>query len=140
MQVVLYIFVGSRQKITRPPPPPPPPSSSNDHAASPMLNPDSVAKFNRLTNQNGPPAFAPPPPPPPRGVTPNNFGGTTRGPPSSSDFIDNTPPERRHNQYSPGALVYDHDFENRFRFAPIENLPPPDPWKQPPARPSKHGS
>jgi hypothetical protein len=30
------------------------------------------------------------------------------------------------------ALIYDHDFENRFRFTPIENLPPPQPWKPPP--------
>lgn len=27
---------------------------------------------------------------------------------------------------------YDRDFEKRFKFTPIENLPPPKPWNPPP--------
>jgi hypothetical protein len=126
------MFLGSQQKITRPPPPPPP-SNHHDHAGSVILNPDTVARFNRMPNQSGPPpSTPPPPPPPPRGVAPNNPVGTThRLPSSSSDFIDHSPAERRSDQRNTAALNYDHDFENRFRFTPIENLPPPETWKQP---------
>ena len=126
-----YIFLGSQQKISRPAPPPPPSSNNNDHATSVTLNPENVAKFNRLVNPNGPPSFTPPPPPA-RGTAPTNPGGTTRRlPSSSSDFIDNTPTERRHDHGNTAALEYDRDFESRFRFTPIENLPAPESWKQP---------
>jgi hypothetical protein len=81
-----------------------------------------------IMNQNGPRSSTPPPP---RGVPTNNSGGTIRRPPSaSSDFIDITPAERR----------YDHEFEARFRFTPLENLPSSEAWQPQPSqnKSSKH--
>ncbi len=93
-------------------------------------------------NHNDPSTFTPatPPPPPPRGLASNNPGGTVRRPPASvSDFVDNTPAERQPDQSNTAALMYDHSFENRFRFTPIEHLPAPDQWKpQPQLKSSKN--
>ncbi|CAF4216435.1 unnamed protein product, partial [Rotaria magnacalcarata] len=139
--------IGSSSNITHtsvapstpPPPPPPPPlpvnppftSSNNSHATFGTLNQENVSRFNAMMNQpvsNS--TTPPPPPPPPRGVISNNQGGTTRRPPTTvSDFLDNTPPERRYDQGNTAALDYDRNFENRFRFTPIEHLPPPGSWK-----------
>ncbi len=33
------------------------------------------------------------------------------------------------------GVLFNWVFENRFRFTPIEHLPPPEPWKPPPAQP-----
>ncbi|CAF3926107.1 unnamed protein product [Rotaria sp. Silwood2] len=124
-------------RVLLPPPPPPPSNSSsasnnNGHTATVTLNPDHVAKFNMIFNQNGPSSSnpSPPPPPPPRGMVSNNSGGTIRRPPPPvSDFVDNTPADRRYDQWNTAALDYDRDFENRFRFTPIEHLPAPGQWK-----------
>ncbi|CAF4725054.1 unnamed protein product, partial [Rotaria sp. Silwood1] len=129
----------TRVPLPPPPPPPPPPSNSssisnnNGHTPPVTLNPEHVAKFNMMMNQNGPSSSSPSPPPlpPPRGMAPNNSGGTTRRAPGVSDFVDNTPAERRFDQWNTAALDYDRDFEHRFRFTPIEHLPPPGLWKQP---------
>ena len=97
----------------RPPPPPPPPSFgtsvSNGHSS-------------RSGTANGAPA---PPPPPPRGAAPTSHSAPVRRP--SSDFVDHS---------GNGALMYDHHFESRFRFTPVEYLPTPDQW-HPPAAHSK---
>ncbi len=98
-----------------------------------MLNPVNVAKFNQITSQNDSlSSTSPIPPPPPRGLPATNPGGTVRRPTSLSDFVDNPPAERRPDQSNTAALEYDHDFENRFRFTPIENLPPPESWRPQP--------
>jgi hypothetical protein len=103
------------------------------------LNENNVSKFNKLMNQNGSPSSTPPPPPPPRGEAPNNPGGTIRRPPTvPSDFIDNTSAERRHDQLNTGLPDYDHEFEARFHFIPVANLPPPEKWQPvPQTKPSK---
>jgi len=57
-----------------------------------------------------------------------------------SDFIDHSQVDRRSDPSStPGALAYDYNFEARFRFTPIQDLPSPKPWQPPPvhARSSK---
>ena len=96
------------------------------------LNRENVDRFNKILDQNGPPTSTPPPPPPPRGIPGPNPGGTVRRPPPAvSDFMDNTPAERRHDQWNTSALDYDRDFEGRFRFTPIEYLPAPESWKPP---------
>lgn len=149
MEFILYNLLGSQQPSSRPPPPPPPSSlpvhppvnsNNNGHSPSVTLNPDLVAKFNTMANQNDPsPATSstpPRPPPPPRNAPVNNSVDTVRRPPpppTVSDFTENTSSERRSDQRNSAALEYDLDFERRFRFTPIDHLPPPEPWKpQPP--------
>lgn len=137
-------FIGPQQKGTRPPPPPPPSSNNSEYPMNITLNPESVSKFNQMTNYNGSSSSVTAgPPPPPRNAPANNFGGTVRRqPPPTSDFIENTPPDRRSDQRNSAALEYDLEFESRFRFTPIDNLPPPEPWKpqptQPPVKSSKN--
>jgi len=152
IEFVLYIFLGSQQKFPRAAPPPPPHSQSanpplnsnnNGHTASVTLNPDTVTKFNSMMNQNDSHSSTPPvPPPPPRAVPATNPGATVRRPPPPlSDVNDNIPAQRRSDQGDPGALLYDYDFEARFQFTPIENLPPPELWKPlPPSQPQTKSS
>jgi hypothetical protein len=143
--IILQILLGSQQKSMRAAPPPPPISSlptsspstsnNNEYETAVTLNPDIVSKFTNITNQNDSlSSKSPLPHLPPRNTPGNNTGGTIgQSPPTSSDFADSKPAERRHDPMNTGgALIYDHDFENRFRFTPIENLPPPQPWKPPP--------
>ncbi len=150
IEFILYVYLASQQKVTRPPPPPPPtslPSNPNltsnnkDYTDYITLNPDIVQKFTSMMDQNdslSSTSSAPPPPPPPRGVTATNSGGTVRRPPPTlSDSVDTMPANHRSDQSNTGALDYDHDFENRFRFTPIENLPPPEPWKPQPVLQTK---
>lgn len=76
---------------------------------------------------------APRPPLPPRNVPTNPTGTVPRAPaPNLSDFTDNIPNERHNDQSNTSALDYDREFERRFHFTPIENLPPPKPWKPQP--------
>ncbi|CAF4655327.1 unnamed protein product [Rotaria sp. Silwood1] len=128
-------LIGFQQKNTRAPPPPPPPYSStnNDHSSS-----DYISKSPKQINLNGPPPAPPPPPPPPRGVAPTNNNGTIRR--ASSDFVDHSYSDRRYDQSNIAALDYDHHFEARFRFTPLEYLPIPERWQPPSAhtRSSKH--
>ncbi|CAF4769691.1 unnamed protein product, partial [Rotaria socialis] len=110
---------------------PPFTSGNNGHSTFGTPNQENVSRFNPMMHQNvSNSTTPPPPPPPPRGVISNNQGGTIRRPPPAvSDFLDNTLPERRHDQWNTAALDYDRNFENRFRFTPIEHLPPPGLWK-----------
>jgi hypothetical protein len=127
-------FAGSLQRFARAPPPPPPPpfsTSTNNghHMSSTSHHQDNVPKSPKQINPNGPP----PPPPPPRGVIPNNYGGgTLRRPSSSSDFVDHSLGERRYDQTNSATLDYDHHFESRFHFTPLEHLPIPERWQPPP--------
>lgn len=111
-------------------------ANNNSSATSVTLNPDTVMKFTNMMNQNeSTTSTSQLPPLPPRDVPPTNPGGTVRRPPPPSplaDFVDNVPAERLHDQSNTAALDYDHEFESRFRFTPIENLPPPEAWKPPP--------
>lgn len=82
-----------------------------------------------MMNQNPPASSHPaPPPPPPRAPTGTPGGTLRRPPPTPSAFVDTTPAEHRPDQWNKAALDYDHEFEKRFRFNPIENLPPPGVW------------
>jgi hypothetical protein len=142
IKFILYIFLGSQQKGLRAAPPPPSASANapfnsnnNDHTQAVTLNPDTVTKFTNMMNQSDSlSSTSPIPPTPPRGVPATNPGGTVRRPPPPiSDSTGNILAERRPNQVNSAALDYDYDFENRFRFTPIEHLPPPEPWKQLPS-------
>ncbi len=144
------MLLGPQQQVTRPPPRPPSSSSTlpsstanNNNSAAPVtLNPDIVAKFTNMMNQNDSTVSTSQAPPlPPRDVLSTNPGGTVRRPPPPplSEFVDNVPAERRPDQSNSAALDYDHEFESRFRFTPIENLPPPQEWKPPP-RPRSVGA
>lgn len=96
-----------------------------------------MIKLQKQINPNGP--HAPPPPPPPRGVAPTHNNGITRR--ISSDFVDHSFSDRRYDQSNSAALDYDHNFEARFRFTPLERLPNPERWQPPPpahTRSSKH--
>jgi hypothetical protein len=57
-----------------------------------------------------------------------------------SDFVDHSFSDRRSDPSTSAALDYDHHFESRFRFTPVDHLPNPDRWQPPPAqtRSSKH--
>ncbi|CAF3670367.1 unnamed protein product [Rotaria sordida] len=129
--------IGSQQKITRAPPPPPPPPYSSTNNGNTLSN--NISKSPKQINSNGPPPPAPPPPPPPpRGVAPTNNNSTIRRIPS--DFVDHSYSDRRYDQSNSAALDYDHHFEARFRFTPLEYLPIPERWQPPPAhtRSSRH--
>ena len=127
-----------QQKIVRGPPPPPPSSShsvsavhNQEHTTSVALNPDNVNKMLKIMNNAPSPS---PPPPPPRGAAHANATGTLRRlAPDLPPSADHIPSERRHDQSNTAALDYDHSFENRFQFTPIEHLPAPGQW-QPPSK------
>lgn len=90
--------------------------------------PDDHTRSARPSNRNGPPP-PPPPPPPPRGLAPTPNIGTIRR--TSSDFVEQPYVDRRNDHYNDGALDYDHNFESRFRFTPIDHLPLPERWNPP---------
>ena len=117
----------SQQKRAVPAPPP----SSNNVLPSPtvVLNPEHIMKFTAMTNQNN--SHSAPPPTLPHRDAPRTFSASKVGlpPPPLSEVVNNIPSEHRHNQSHTAALDYDHDFEKRFSFMSIENLPPPEPWK-----------
>ncbi len=120
-------FTVPQQRTNRaPPPPPPPPYSSTNNGYN---TPDDNTRFQKPINRNGPP-LPPPPPPPPRGLAPTHNNGTMRR--ASSDFVDHSYSDRRYEQSHSAALDYDHHFESRFRFTPLEHLPVPDRWHPPP--------
>lgn len=58
---------------------------------------------------------------------PTNNNGTMRR--TSSDFVDQSYSDRRYDQSTNAALDYDHHFEARFRFTPVEHLPNPERWQ-----------
>ena len=51
---------------------------------------------------------------------------------ASSDFVDHSYSDRRSDELNSAALAYDHQFEARFRFTPLDHLPLPDRWCPPP--------
>ena len=90
-------------------------------------------RFMTMTNQSD--SHTPPPPVlPPRDVPRTTSGGKVGLPPPPaplSEVTDNISSDRRFTQSNTAALDYDHDFEKRFLFMALENLPPPEPWQRP---------
>lgn len=123
----MNILLASQQKRTVPAPP----ANTNKELPSPsvVLNPEHVMRFTALTSQNN---SQPPPPVPPQRDAPRTFTGSKVGLPQPSplsEVVNNVSSGNRNNESHTAALDYDHDFEKRFSFMSIENLPPPEPWQ-----------
>jgi len=127
---ILHSFSGNLPKHTRAAPPPPPTTSSssfkpnvNNNAPAPTvtLNPEHVAKFNEMTTKTDSYVSSPLAPKIPARNVPKNPSEI-----APTAHLSDT-----------SEVNYDREFEKRFKFTPIENLPPPKTWNSPP-KPAKN--